>query len=377
MKLSTLTIKNYRSIRNATIDLGDLAVFIGANATGKSAILDALRFLSEAVRARDFRGPVFSRGGMLNLAWKGQEASQVELIVTFNGGDGRRFEWLVRLVRQDYDFAVVERVHETPSGHPPIELLSAESGRGWWWSGEKGERVNLLQEPMDCALAAAAVDASFPARQVAEFVGRWGFFDPSPFLLRRDWNLPDSGGFDPYGRNLGETLYALERLSPEIFDRVVDATRSIVGLPEGIEPRESEDRFYFVQREPGLQYPVNQMGVSSGTLRILALMTALYGHPETALIGIEEPENYVHPTALFNFVQHIVSAQGRIQMLITTHSPLLLDYLDDPAAVNVVKRDEMRGTLVQPEANPEGVRKALEASGFSLGQHHETKGFGW
>lgn len=109
---------------------------------------------------------------------------------------------------------------------------------------------------------------------------------------------------------------------------------------------------------------------------MLALMTALYGHPGMTLIGIEEPENYIHPTALFNFVQHIVRAQGRIQMLITTHSPLLLDYLDDPAAVNVVKRDEIRGTLVQPEANPEGVRKGLEVSGFSLGQHHETKGFG-
>ena len=376
MKLSTLTIKNYRSIRDATIELSDLAVFIGANATGKSAILDALRFLSEAVRARDFRGPMFSRGGLLHLAWKGQEASQVELIVTFNSGDGRRFEWSVRLVRQDYDFAVAERVHETPSGHPPIELLNAESGRGWWWSGEKGERVNLLQEPIDCALAAAAVDASFPARQIAEFVGRWGFFDPSPFLLRRDWNLPDAGGFDPYGRNLGETLYALERLSPEIFDRVVDATHSIVGLPDRIEPRESEDRFYFVQHEPGLQYPVNQMGVSSGTLRVLALMTALYGHPETALIGIEEPENYVHPTALEALVEHIHAVRERSQFLVTTHSPLLISYLDEPAAVNVVKRDKNLGTIVYKEGNPDGVRKALEASGFGLGEYHETRGFG-
>ena len=375
MKLSTLAIKNYRSIRDATVELGDLAVFIGANATGKSAILDALRFLSEAVRARDFRGPMFSRGGMLNLAWKGQEASQIELTLKFEDGD-RHFEWNVRLVRQSYDFSVVERVHETPSGYLPIELLSAESGQGWWWSGEKGERVNLLQEPMDCALAAAAVDASFPARQVAKFIGRLGFFDPGPFLLRRDWNLPDSGGFDPYGRNLGETLYALERLSPEIFNRVVDAARSIVGLPDGIEPRESEDRFYFVQHEPGLQYPVNQMGVSSGTLRVLALMTALYGHPETNLIGIEEPENYLHPLALFNFAQHVAGAQGRLQMLLTTHSPLLLSYLDEPAAVNIVKRDKNLGTVVHKESNPDGVRKALDASGFGLGEYHETRGFG-
>ena len=374
MKLLTLTVKNYRSIRDEAIELGDLSVFIGANATGKSAILDALRFLSEAVRGRDFRGPVFSRGGMLNLAWKGQEANQVELSVTMEGD--KRFEWSIRLVRQPYDFHVVERVHEVPNGSPPTELLNAEAGRGWWWSGEKGERVNLLQGAMDCALAAAAVDASFPARQVAEFVGEWAFFDPNPFLLRRDWNLPDTSGFDPYGRNLGETLYNLRGTCPEALDQVVDAARSIVGLPEELEPRETEDRFYFVQREPGLQYPVNQMGVSSGTLRVLALMTALYGQSGATLIGIEEPENYIHPSALEALVEHIHAARERTQFLVTTHSPLLLSYLDEPAAVSVVKRDKNLGTIVHKEGNPDGVRKALEASGFGLGEYHETRGFG-
>ena len=376
MKLSSFTVKNYRSIRDATIELGDLAVFIGANATGKSAILDALRFLSEAVRARDFRGPMFSRGGMLNLAWKGQEAGQVELTVTFEDGD-RRYEWNVRLARQQSDFYAAERVYEIFTEQPRAELLNVENGWGSLWSSGKGEQVNFLQGETVCALSAAtAADASFPGRQIAEFVSRWEFFDPNPFLLRRDWNLPDTSGFDAHGRNFGETLYHLQSTDPAAFERVVQAAQSIVGLPDKIEPRESDGRFYFVQHEPGLQYPVNQMGVSSGTLRVLALMTALYGQSGAALIGIEEPENYVHPTALFNFVQHVVGAQGRIQMLITTHSPLLLDYLDDPAAVNVVKRDEIRGTVVQPEANPEGVRKGLERSGFSLGQHHETKGFG-
>ena len=376
MKLSTLTIRNYRSIREATIELGDLAVFIGANATGKSAILDALRFLSEAVRARDFRGPMFSRGGMLNLAWKGQEASQVELTVTFSDGD-RRYEWNVRLVRKQSDFYAAERVHEIYTGRPPAELLNVENGWGTLWSSEKEQRVNFLQGESVCALsAAAAADASFPGRQIAEFVGRWDFFDPNPFLLRRDWNLPDTSGFDAYGRNFGETLYHLQSTEPAAFERVVQAAQSIVGLPDEIEPRESDGRFYFVQHEPGLQYPVNQMGVSSGTLRVLALMTALYGQSGTALIGIEEPENYIHPSALEALVEHIHAAGERSQFLVTTHSPLLLSYLDEPAAVNVVKRDKNLGTTVHKEGNPDGVRKALEASGFGLGEYHETRGFG-
>ena len=375
MKLSSLVARNYRSLRDTTIVLGDFTLFIGANASGKSSILDALRFLSEAVQARDFRAPVFSRGGILNLAWKGQEANQVELVVKLED-KSRRFEWSARLMRQAHDFHVEEQVYETPYGSPPIQLLSAERGEGWWWSGERGERVPLKQPLSTCALAAASADASFPARDIAEFVGRWGFFDPNPFLLRRDWSLPDSVRFDTYGRNLGETLYALWTTDPHTLEKIVSATRSVVGIPSEIEPRESEDRFYFVQREPGLQFPVNQMGVSSGTLRMLALMTALHGQPATTLIGIEEPENYIHPSALSSFVEHILDARDRVQFMVTTHSPLLLDSLDDPAAVNVVRRDDLNGTTVLKESDPASVRKGLEASGFGLGEYHETRGFG-
>ena len=375
MKLSSLVARNYRSLRDTTIVLGDFTLFIGANASGKSSILDALRFLSEAVQARDFRAPVFSRGGILNLAWKGQEANQVELVVILED-KSRRFEWSARLMRQTHDFHVEEQIYETPYGSPPIQLLSAERGEGWWWSGERGERVPLKQPLSTCALAAASADASFPAREIAEFVGRWGFFDPNPFLLRRDWSLPDSVRFDTYGRNLGETLYALWTTDPHTLEKIVSATRSVVGIPSEIEPRESEDRFYFVQREPGLQFPVNQMGVSSGTLRMLALMTALHGQPATTLIGIEEPENYIHPSALSSFVEHILDARDRVQFMVTTHSPLLLDSLDDPAAVNVVRRDDLNGTTVLKESDPASVRKGLEASGFGLGEYHETRGFG-
>lgn len=186
----------------------------------------------------------------------------------------------------------------------------------------------------------------------------------------------DSGRFDPYGRNLAETLYALSMTSPDVFEEIVNATREIVGLPIRVEPRESEDRIYFVQEEPGLRFSVHQMGASSGTLRMLALMTALLANPKTTLIGIEEPENYIHPSALASFVEHILDARGRTQFMVTTHSPLLLDFLDEPGAIAVVERDDQLGTVINKESNPDAVRLALDNSGFSLGEYHQTKGFG-
>ena len=377
MKLLSLTAKHYRSLYDATMEFDDLSLFIGANAAGKSTILDALRFLHEGSRKRDFRGPVFTRGGFLNLAWKGEPAQQIDLSVRV-GNEGSRYdsyEWSVGIVKEGHEFHVEERVTGMSSSSPPTILLEANKGEGWWWSGE-GERVALKQAPAACALAAAAADASFPARDVAEFVSRWGFFDPNPFLLRRDWSGLDSDKFDPYGRNLGETLYTLHRSSPEVLKKIVAATQSVVGLPAKIETRESEDRFYFVQHEPGLRFQVHQMGVSSGTLRMLALMTALFAEPETKLIGIEEPENYLHPTALSDFVEYLRTSRGQAQCLLTTHSPLLLDFLNDPAAVRVVQHRKDKGTTVLKQENPDGVQRALEESGFGLGQFYETKGFG-
>ena len=377
MNLLRLTVKRYRSLLDQSIDLnGDVNLFIGANASGKSYILDVLRFLHEGVREGDFRVPVNSRGGIVHLAWKGEPAQQIELALILDD-DGKRYEWSVRLVKEDGpDFHVVERVVDSSPGSPPSIVVEAEKGAGSWWSGEEGRTVDLKRSPTICALAAASADASFPARGIAECIERWGFFDPSPFLLRRDWAGLDSAKFDPYGRNLAETLYRIERSSPDVFERIVEATRSVVGLPSKIETRESEDRFYFVQHEPGLQYPVHQMGISSGTLRILALMTALYGDPEPNLMGIEEPENYVHPTAISSFVDHLKDARERAQFMVTTHSPLLLDCLGDPESIFVVRRDELLGTVVEKEDNAGGVRDALDASGFGLGEFYQTKGFG-
>ena len=216
LKLSRLSAKNYRSLRDESIELNALNVFIGANASGKSTILDALRFLHEGIQTRDFRNPVFARGGIVHLAWKGEAAAQVELVVRLEE-EVRTFEWSVRLVRDGYEFHVEERVDGLSRGSPSTHLLESRGGEGWWWSGEEGERVELKQARTSCALAAAAADASFPARDIAEYVRRWGFFDPNPFLLRRDWASVDSDRFDPYGRNPGETLPGLPGCNQERF----------------------------------------------------------------------------------------------------------------------------------------------------------------
>src|SRR5260370_1157216 len=94
MKLLSLNASGYRSLREESIHLTDLNLFIGTNASGKSTILDALRFLHEGVQERDFRLPVSSRGGIVHLAWKGEEARQVKLTVVLEENHRALLEWL-------------------------------------------------------------------------------------------------------------------------------------------------------------------------------------------------------------------------------------------------------------------------------------------
>lgn len=374
MKLRNLTIRNYRSIRDQVFDLADLNVFIGANASGKSTILDTLRFVHEAVQPGGFDQPVGARGGIVHLAWKGEHSPPVGVRVGLDAGE-RNYTWDLRLDRRGYEFVVRETLEVASASAPPAKILEAEDGKGWWWSGDERDRVALDQAPTACALTAASADAAFAGRGIASFVRGWGFFDPNPYLLRHDRFETDTDRLDPYGRNLARTLHALRESAPSVFDDIVAAAKSLLGLPESIEPREHDGRFYFVQDEPGLRFPVHQIGASSGTLRVLALLVALRASPEANLIGIEEPENYVHPAALSALVDLLRDASERVQFLITTHSPLLLDILGQPEAVRVVRRDE-NGTSVAREPDPDGVRTALRKSGFGLGEYHETKGFG-
>jgi predicted ATPase len=375
MELDHLQAFRYRSLRDVDLPLARLSVFIGANASGKSNLLDALRFLAAGVSDKDFSTAVRDRGGPLALAWKGERASTIRLVASFHAEDVG-YEWIVALHTRGFAFSVTEELTRRDAVGQTDALLSAESGSGWWWSEEAQRKVPIAQSETVCALAAASVDASFPGRAVADFVGTWNFFDPNPSLLRRTTRGEDDSRLDPFGRNLAARLHALHDAAPAQFEAIVTATRNVLGVPASLDLSESDDgRIYFRLHEPGLEFPVHQLGASSGTLRMLALMTGLLGESDAGLVGIEEPENHVHPSALDAFAEHILQAREHIQVLVTTHSPMLLDHLDDPGAVFVVRRGAT-GTEIAREDNPDAVRRALNESGFALGEFHQTKGFG-
>jgi predicted ATPase len=399
LRLLRLEAKQYRSLRDVSLTLGQLNVLIGPNGSGKSNLLDAMRFLSVALVDGVFDRATAERGG-IHMAWKGQSAEALELNTRFADSVGSEFEWRVKLrfggVRGND--TVEESIREYRAGLPPMQLLSATAGEGWWWSertsaaegasdqGAEGwgdqhplpdNSVKLKLSPTSCALAAASADASFRARALANFVRGWRFFDPAPLVLRRPGDSADVAPLELAGRNLAARLLELKTAAPERFNQIVTALGDVVGYSVGIEPRESAEdgRVFLLLDEPTLRFRVHQIGASSGTLRVLALLTGLLGEDGATLVGIEEPENYIHPAAIESLAEYLRTASTDLQVIITTHAPHLLDALDDPEAVCVVRRTEA-GTEVRRESNGAAIREALDQSGLRLGQLHTSKGFG-
>ena len=375
MQIESLRLRNYLSVQDESLRLSRFNVLIGTNASGKSNLINALSFLSDALQ-HDFGFAISVRGGFVHLACKASRATSVRVVATFKDADWS-FKWSVELSRERVGYSVREEVHRFREDEPPQQILSSRKGEGWWWSGEEG-RVNLSERSHRCALAAAAADAAFPARAVAAFVRGWGFFDPNPGTLRRTSLVGESPALGSYGQNLAARLHALRETDPDRFDRIHSATRDILGVPESIDflTSDDDDRVALLLTERGLEYRIYQAGCSNGTLRMLAIVTALLGTPEATLIGIEEPENYIHPGALAAFAEHVLGSNSEAQLVLTTHSPHLLDILDMPEAVILVRRSVDQGTKATREPYPGRVRDALEASGFGLGEWHETKGFG-
>jgi predicted ATPase len=144
------------------------------------------------------------------------------------------------------------------------------------------------------------------------------------------------------GANIAEFLLDIRSLAPAAFDGIVETLRTVLPFASDVQPAvtsELERTVYLQLTEADFKVP--GWLLSSGTLRILALL-ALLRHPTPPpLIAIEEIENGLDPRTVHLLVEEIRAAvqAGRTQVVATTHSPYLLDLVPLSSLVLVERVD--------------------------------------
>ena len=358
--IKRIKVRNFLSLRDVNVELRSTNVLVGPNMSGKSNLIECLKFLQEAVNRRTAADSAsalqeaFSRrGGFKEVAWKGETEEHITLELTAELLEPRarspqsyNYEFSVRL--GEYAFPVVETERLTLDGAGKTEtILDARAGKERLLQrGEEALRENP-QNTLGLGLE-MWTDRRFACSEFSDFIKSWRFYNLVPALMRESNPPSPEEHLTEHGENLSAWLLTLQTHTEE-FRRIKQACRDVLpGLDEilfqpvraktpivnaGASTSESA-KISIGSSEKYFKNPINLSRMSDGELAFLALMSLILAPEELAppLLCIEEPENHLHPRLLEILVEILNQRQTELgpktfQIIITTHSPLLLDKL--------------------------------------------------
>lgn len=246
-------------------------------------------------------------------------------------------------------------------------LLSIKEGRGFYFDERSNQKVPFHPEPTQCALSVLVEREKTPTLiTLREWLSQWAFYDFDPAQMREYGLSQEEFRLESDGRNLAQVLHSLQSSYPEKFRLIQETFQSSFEEVEEITTpiRRDMPKTTISIKEKDFDKPFPSWVLSDGELKILAMLASLYSPTPPPLIALEEPENFIHPHLLEFIVELLKNASDRMQILLTTHSPLLVDLLD-PEDLIIIGREKGQTTVAKRRTRKE-LKKALEQ--LSLGE---------
>jgi predicted ATPase len=372
-RLESLRVERYRALHDLELrDLTPLTLLLGPNGSGKSTVLDVFAFLSECFsvglrKAWDQRGrfkELRTRGadGPIVIELKYREAPQAPLVTYHLAiAEGKRGpvvseEWL-SVTRGD-------------SGQS-FRFLHFREGRGQVASGERPESdawtEESLSSPEMIAVNILGQLAKHPrVATLRRLITGWSLFDLSADGTRDLVEAGPQERLSVTGDNLANVIQYLREQHPERLAEILKTLTSRIPSLERVEAEIlSDGRLSLQIKDAPFEQPIPARFASDGTLKLLASLTVLYDPDPPPLIGIEEPENFLHPRLLPELAEECRQATARTQLLVSSHSPFFVNALK-AEEVWVLYRDERGYTRSRRAADMRGIPEFM-AEGALLG----------
>ena len=370
--LRRVAIRNYKSIRHADVTLGPLTVLVGRNGSGKSNFLDVLDFVATGLQGH-LSNAVKWRGGieaLLHRRGSGRApAFTIELDMVFGETETATFE-LELAAREQGGFFLQRESLTVQSVGEPDAYYTVKAVRGGPISLSSSIENMPPASPDRLYLVSAAGFLSFSA--VFDFLGSMGSYNLNPGAMR-DLHPPEPADrLRLDGSNAASVIAWLKAKQPQILDRINSYLTAIVPEFQQVERIALGSR-ETLQFKLGTETPISFLAesMSDGTLRALgALLAAFQGTGKPSVVGIEEPENSLHPAAAGALMDAFREASSKTQILLTSHSPDLLDQVDlesDRLLAVISEGVETRIALID-EASREAIRRNLYSPGELLRQ---------
>ncbi len=369
-RIEYLGVKNFRALRDFELkDITPLTVFLGPNGSGKSTVFDVFAFLSEC----------FSIG--LRKAW--DKRNRFKEMRT-RGCDG---PIVIELKYREPNFTPITyhlAIDENRTGPyvseewlkwrrgkhgQPFKFLDFKNGEGQVISGEmpdeKDTRIDeKLASPDMLAVSTLGQFSKHPrVSALRGFITGWYL---SYLTADSTRGVPEAGPqerLSATGDNLPNVIQYLKEQHSDLADRIMTTLAERIPRLERVDTDLLADgRLLLHIKDAPFDRPILAKFASDGTLKMLAYLTVLYDPNPPQLIGIEEPENHLHPRLLQELVEECRNVSGQTQLMVTTHSPFFVNGLH-AEELWVLYRDKAGYTKALRASEMPHIRDFMETGG--------------
>lgn len=367
-----VTLKNFKSIEGCVVDLQPLTMLVGPNGAGKSNFIDGLRLTSDAMKS-NLENAIRERGGVAEVRRRSRGHPThfgVRLDLDLPGDLVAVYAYQVA-ARKGANIEVQREECRVWKSGDLVASYTADGGK--LRTSVKG--VNAL-EVLPNSLALPILGGTSEFQLVLQAISNIGYYNLNLDRVRELQN-PDMGHLlTRDGSNLASVIRQTGERSPATLDRITEYLAAVVPGIHGIAARTlgPKETIELRQEVTGDENPWRYLAssVSDGTLRALGVLVAVFQNPVASpgipMVAIEEPEVAIHPGAALRLMDALLEASRSRQVLLTTHSPDLLDHpsldVDSVVAVQSTAGNSVLGPV--EESTKEAVRNNLYTVGELL-----------
>ena len=367
-RIEYLHVRNYRALKDLELNnITPLTVLLGPNGSGKSTVFDLFAFLSECftiglrkawdkrgrfkeLKTRDSEGPI-----EIELKYRENEKSflityELKIDENVKGPYVAREKLLWKRGKEGRTFA----------------FLDFERGKGKVISGDKpdisDEKISESLDSPEMLAVNTLGQLSRNPRVIAlrRFISGWYL---SYLTTEQARGIPEAGAqerLSATGDNLPNVMQYLKEQYPDSLEKILNILSKRVPKLEKVEAEIMQDGRLSLQiKDAPFKRPILSKFASDGALKMLAYLIVLYDPDPPQLIGIEEPENQLHPNLLNDLAEECRAASESSQLMITTHSPFFVNGIK-PKELWVLFRDEQGYTQAKRAADMQGINEFMD-----------------
>ena len=375
--IKSLRVRNYLSLKGVDLELGARNLLVGPNMSGKSNLIDCLRFLT-TMAISGLNKALEDRAGFQEVVWKGGNESRFSIgltaeVSTEEDKPNKIYDYEISIDGSATgSFAVEKESLSININNQTKTLIDLKYGQGTLAHADGSTAI-----ASSISRSSSALEFNVPGWEGTSFkflVSTWRFYRLLPAIMKQPNPASAQNFLNERGDNFSSWMNTLQTSFPEEFRRLKQVAMDVLpGLEEILTPPTQYATTYVATREKHLARPINIWRMSDGELAFLALLSLIFA-PEllsSPLYCIEEPENHLHPKLLETLVEVLTQRQSELgsraaQIIVTTHSPYLVDRMTLDELIVVEKSDG--ATRCLRPASKKHLRELLEREELGLGE---------